>query len=205
MEESIPIPRIVRGDVEQRRVEKRPYSVRDDFPVEALRTYSQAESSTESRARSVVPTPLATESRANRERTPRSRSPRNTEQGDLGNLADDTEEGSLLETWKRNKVSGPGVEVLERSQDRQTLLAFLANDRLEIPMAKKYVTKNDNKEARGKTLNYEREDKEIREGLDISRRTEWEKWRKFVAGRPCRGAELKSYWMRVITPYQRDG
>ena len=53
------------------------------------------------------------------------------------------------------------------------------------------MTKNDNKEARGKTLNYEREDKEIREGLDISRRTEWEKWQKFIAGRRCRGSELK--------------
>jgi hypothetical protein len=145
----------------------------------------------QSRARSVVPTPLATESRANRRRKPRSRSPRSTEQEDLGNLADDTEEGSLLETWERNKVSGPGVEVLERSQDRQTLSAFLADSRMDIPMAKKYVTKIENKEARGKTLHYEREDKEIREGLDISRRTEWEKWQKFIAGRPCRGAELK--------------
>ena len=27
--------------------------------------------------------------------------------------------------------------------------------------------------------------------LDVSRRTEWEKWKKFAAGRPCRGAELK--------------
>ena len=51
--------------------------------------------------------------------------------------------------------------------------------------------KNDKKEARGKTLNYEKEGKELREGLDISRRTEWEKWKKFVAGRPCRGAELQ--------------
>jgi hypothetical protein len=45
-DEIIPIPRIVRGDVEQRRVEKRPYSFRGDFPLEASRTCSQAESST---------------------------------------------------------------------------------------------------------------------------------------------------------------
>ena len=40
-------------------------------------------------------------------------------------------------------------------------------------------------------MNYERENKETREGLDVSRRTELEKWKQFVAGRPCRGAELK--------------
>ena len=88
--------------------------------------------------------------------------------------------------------------ILERGQKLTPgLLAFLANDRLLIPMAANYSkseefqSKNDKKEARGKTLNYERENKETREGLDISRKTEWEKWKQFVAGRPCRGAELK--------------
>jgi hypothetical protein len=120
----MPLPRIVRGDTEQRRAEKRPYSVQSDLPVEALRTYSQAECSTESRARSVAPMPLATESRANsrtrirvEERTPRSRSPR---QRDAGNLTDDAEEGSLFVLWRRDEVSGPGVEVSERSRDRRT-------------------------------------------------------------------------------------
>ena len=46
-------------------------------------------------------------------------------------------------------------------------------------------------QARGKTLNYERESKETREGLDASRKTEWEKWKQFVAGRPCGGKELQ--------------
>ena len=57
--------------------------------------------------------------------------------------------------------------------------------------AKRFQSKNDKKEARGKTLNYEKENKEVREGLDISRKTEWEKWKQFVAERPCRGEELK--------------
>ena len=31
----------------------------------------------------------------------------------------------------------------------------------------------------------------VREGLDVSRRTEWEKWKQLVAGRPCGADELK--------------
>ena len=30
----------------------------------------------------------------------------------------------------------------------------------------------------------------MREGLDISRKTEWTKWQQFTAGRPCKGKEL---------------
>ena len=58
-------------------------------------------------------------------------------------------------------------------------------------MAKDFVTKNESKEKRGKTLNYDKVSKEVREGLDSSRRDEWGKWCKFVAGRPCRGKELQ--------------
>ena len=87
---------------------------------------------------------------------------------------------------------------MERSQEVTTgLLAFLAHNNVNFPMAAHYTkeewfeSKNQKKEARGKTLNYERESKETREGLDISRRTEWEKWNKFVARRPCGGKELQ--------------
>jgi len=104
----------------------------------------------------------------------------------------------LLETWNRTGVTGRGVGILERShQPSPALLAFLADSRLNIPMAISYSkqetfeSKNQKKEARGKTLNYERESKEVREGLDVSRKTEWEKWKQFVAGRPCRGEELQ--------------
>ncbi len=63
---------------------------------------------------------------------------------------------------------------------------------MRIPMAKKeFVTKNQKKEKRGKTLNYDRESKEVREGLDVSRKAEWDKWQKFTAGRPIRGKELQ--------------
>jgi hypothetical protein len=103
--------------------------------------------------------------------------------------------GSLLDAWNRTATSGPGVDMLRRRQDNEAMMAFLADSRLPIPAVKGYqkqfVTKNDKKEARGKTLNYEREGKELREGLDISRRTEWEKWKKFTAGRPCKGSELQ--------------
>ena len=58
-------------------------------------------------------------------------------------------------------------------------------------MQKKNEAKNQKKEARGKTMNYERENEEVREGLDVSRETEWKKWKEFVAGRPCGGKELK--------------
>ena len=65
-------------------------------------------------------------------------------------------------------------------------LKFLCEDgRLRIPMACAYnsywETKNDKKEKRGKTLKYGKESKEVREGLDISRATEWNKWKEFVA------------------------
>ena len=40
-------------------------------------------------------------------------------------------------------------------------------------------------------MRYAKEPKEIREGLDISRKTEWLKWKQFTAGRPCRGKELQ--------------
>ena len=58
-------------------------------------------------------------------------------------------------------------------------------------MAKKFVSKNEKKEARGKTLNFEKESFEVRSGLEVSRKAEWDKWIQFLAGRPCRGKELQ--------------
>ena len=55
----------------------------------------------------------------------------------------------------------------------------------------KFQTANPKKEERGKTFSYDMESKEIREGLDISRTTEWKKWLEFVAGRPIRGKQLQ--------------
>ena len=82
-----------------------------------------------------------------------------------------------------------------QKQEDRALLAFYAEDRrLPTPLAEAYartLSANEKKEVRGKTLNYEKEDKETREGLDVSRRTEWEKWKKFVAGRPCTGDEFQ--------------
>jgi hypothetical protein len=63
-----------------------------------------------------------------------------------------------------------------QKQEDKALLAFYAEDRrLPTPLAEAYartLSANEKKEVRGKTLNYEKEDKETREGLDVSRRTE---------------------------------
>ena len=71
------------------------------------------------------------------------------------------------------------------------LCSFLA-ERIPVPVTMQaFKSKNEKKEARGKTLNYEKETAEVRAGLDGSRRVEWDKWLQFVAGRPCRGKELE--------------
>ena len=168
---------------------KRRAEVLDDYPVAALKP-------TELRAEEPVDSTLEpTELRASSSRPNRSRSPKRSDQvesHDLARLEEDSS-SSLIDTWERNNVTGPGVEILKQKQERLALIAFLAEDRrLPTPLAEAYAkTVNEKKEARGKTLNYEKEDKETREFLDVSRRTEWEKWKKFVAGRPCSGEELK--------------
>ena len=80
---------------------------------------------------------------------------------------------------------------MERVAEADDALLSFLGQRLPVPMTKRVETKNESKERRGKTLNYHKESKEVREGLDSSRRDEWEKWKKFVAGRPCRGEELQ--------------
>ena len=92
----------------------------------------------------------------------------------------------------------PVGEVTEN--DRQALMAlqrdclvFLADGRIALPAAKMFESHNEKKEKRGNTLCYEKESKEVREGLDVSRRDEWTKWKRFVAGRPCKGRELEKF------------
>ena len=70
------------------------------------------------------------------------------------------------------------------------LISFLA-ERLTVTMATKFKSKNTKKEERGKTLNYDKETPEVRNGLDKSREVEWQKWTKFLAGRPCKGQKLQ--------------
>ena len=92
----------------------------------------------------------------------------------------------------RTGTTGRGREILVRKEEvSDALLAFLGQRMPKLPRAKKFATKNEKKEKRGKTLNYERESKDLREGLDISRKEEWNKWTKFMAGRPIRGKELQ--------------
>jgi hypothetical protein len=86
--------------------------------------------------------------------------------------------GSLLGAWNRTATSGAGVDMLRRRHDNDAVIAFLTDSRLPVPVVKGYqkqnVTKNDKRGARGKTFNYEREGKELREVIDISRRIEGE-------------------------------
>ena len=100
-----------------------------------------------------------------------------------------------MKVWDRTGTTGRGKEVLEvlvrKKEVSDALLAFLGQRMPKLPRAKKFATKNGKKEKRGKTLNYERESKDLREGLDISRKEEWNKWTKFMAGRPIRGRELQ--------------
>ena len=81
--------------------------------------------------------------------------------------------------WDDKEHEDLGI-VDRENEVTEALLSFLANDRLRIPMAVAYnaklESKNTRKEQRGKTLNYIKENKEVREGLDISRATEWNKW-----------------------------
>ena len=69
------------------------------------------------------------------------------------------------------------------------LNAFVA-EKLKTLMGKEFASKNQKKEARGKTLNFERESVEVRSGLEANRGVEWGEWRTFLAGKPCRGKEL---------------
>ena len=77
------------------------------------------------------------------------------------------------------------MQILERIEaSTEALLTFVGTRTPNLPKAKRFSTKNEKKEKRGKTLSYEGESKEIRQGLDASRREEWNKWKKFTAGRP---------------------
>ena len=144
-----------------------------------------------------------------RERTDRSHSPvktrsptKNWEQ----DLEHDPDHESLLDTWNRTGTTGRGKEILEREEAvSDALLAFLGTRTPKLPRVKKFSTKNEKKEKRGKTLSYERESKEIREGFDVSRKEEWNKWKKFTAGRPIRGKELKDLLSQGHVPIPTDG
>ena len=100
---------------------------------------------------------------------------------------------SFLEAWNRQGITGAGKILLEKrtAETADALLAFLADGRLPVPATRKFGRKYTKKERRGKTVNYAYRNKEIGDKLDVSRRTEWEKLKKLVAGRPCRGKVLQ--------------
>ena len=82
---------------------------------------------------------------------------------------------TLLDALRRTGVTGSGVRYLQRrGRPSQALMAFLANGQLAVPMASR-MRKKESMDRRGKTLRYEKESKETREALDISRMTEWTK------------------------------
>ena len=122
----------------------------DDVPISLKRPRESSFEPTESRARtgSIHEFP-ATESRASSSNaTP------------------------LVQQWMRAGTTGRGIDILTREDpvgeaislenDVEERLSFFAQGRLRLPMTKKFETKNSNKEQRGKTLNYEKEPKEVR-------------------------------------------
>ena len=75
-----------------------------------------------------------------------------------------------------------------RDEDLIRLRAFYAEDRLETPAVvewkrkrKKNFKSKKAKEDAGKLLRYNKASDSVRKGLDESRITEWEKWKKFNA------------------------
>lgn len=94
----------------------------------------------------------------------------------------ESQERQLLAAWDRTGTTGRRREILEKaaettgtamSEANIALLCFLADERMTtLPTVKTFVFKNESKEKRGKTFDYERESKQVREGLDISRRFE---------------------------------
>ena len=63
----------------------------------------------------------------------------------------------MLEAWNRTGTTGRGKEILERKEVvSDALLAFLGARTPSLPKAKKFSSKNEKKEKRGKTLSYER-------------------------------------------------
>ena len=95
-------------------------------------------------------------------------------------LQSDPYDRPLIQVWKRGgRTSRSPSRARAEAVDAEALLCFLAEDlRLPIPTAKPFISKNEKKEMRSKTLDYEKETTEIREGLDVSRRDEWMKWKK---------------------------
>ena len=112
---------------------------------------------------------LLLEQESSRDRVTRSRSPiRSWEQ----ELRHDPDAESLLRVWNRTGTTGRGREILERREEvSEGLLAFLGTRMPRLPIAKKFASKNEKKEKRGKTLNYERESKDMRESVSYTHLT----------------------------------
>ena len=96
---------------------------------------------------------------------------------------------SLSSQMKRNKVTGKGVEMLEKisfifdtEYDHPDKVGFI-QVRLAAPKAKKVPARKPPKKKDGdKNLSYAACSPEIQKGLRASRVAEWQKWRKFNAG-----------------------
>ena len=152
-------------------------------PTESRASAREEFSQIESRARA-----RTREEQNSRER---SRSRSRTEEAITNREAPATGDVQNLITWYDRNGTGERIEKVTTG-----LLCFLEN-RVKVPMALNahtkagFESKNTKKEKRGKTLRYANESKEVREGLDISRRNEWFKWKQFTAGQPCRGKELQ--------------
>ena len=95
--------------------------------------------------------------------------------------------GALTTHWKRNKVTGKGVELLEKTanlfdETDQDRVGFL-QVRLAPPKQKKTPARKPPKKKDGdKNLSFASCSVEIQKGLRRSRVKEWQKWKEFNAG-----------------------
>ena len=103
---------------------------------------------------------------------------------------------TLASHWKRNKVTGKGIELLEKTanlfdEEDQDRVGFL-QVRLVPPKQKKTSARKPPKKKDGdKNLSFASCSVEVQQGLRKSRVKEWQKWKEFNAGVLLSKAEVQ--------------
>ena len=97
---------------------------------------------------------------------------------------------SLSDHWRRSGTTRPGVDLVERQQDRErdeadALIAFYT----DRGVGYRYRSKKGGK--RSKDISFETSDQFTQAGLTESRKVEWAKWKQFNAVYPVPGSQLE--------------
>ena len=98
----------------------------------------------------------------------------------------------LTDHWRRSGTSRPGVDLVERQQDRErdeadALVAFYT----DRGVGYKYRPKKGGKSS--KNIRFEASDQFTQAGLTESRKAEWAKWKQFNAVYPVSGPKLDQW------------